>query len=65
MDITENAIDLIAKEGNDERYGARPIRRYIQKEIENPMATMYLKGEITSGSKIKIDEINQKITVVI
>lgn len=65
VDITENAIDLIAKEGNDERYGARPIRRYIQKEIENPMATMYLKGEITSGSKIKIDEINQKITVVI
>ena len=65
VDITENAIDLIAKEGNDERYGTRPIRRYIQKEIENPMATMYLKGEITSGSKIKIDEINQKITVVI
>lgn len=65
VEITESAIDLIAKEGNDERYGARPIRRYIQREIENPMATMYLKGEITSGSKIKIDEINKKIAVVI
>lgn len=42
---TEDAVNLIAKESYDPIYGARPIRRYIQKEVETPLAVKIIDGE--------------------
>ncbi|MBP87387.1 MAG: ATP-dependent chaperone ClpB [Planctomycetaceae bacterium] len=53
--ITEAAEDLIATEGYDPAYGARPLKRVVQQRIQNPLATELLKGTISAGSKLTID----------
>jgi ATP-dependent Clp protease ATP-binding subunit ClpC len=52
--ITEKGIEKIASDGYDPEYGARPLRRSIQKNIENLMSEELLKGTISKGEKIKI-----------
>lgn len=48
------ALDAIVKDGYDEEFGARPLRRYIQDKIEDVIAKKILSGEINRGDKIKI-----------
>ena len=55
MHITEAAIDHIAEEGYDPAFGARPLKRVIQREIQNPLATELLKGNIAEGGSVSID----------
>jgi hypothetical protein len=45
----------VAKEGYDPTYGARPLRRAIQREIENPLARRILGGEFVAGDTLRID----------
>ncbi|MCR8969902.1 ATP-dependent Clp protease ATP-binding subunit [Facklamia sp. 7083-14-GEN3] len=52
--ITDTAIDIIAKAGFDPEYGARPIRRAIQKQIEDELSEMLLNGDIALGDNITI-----------
>ncbi|EFR30569.1 ATP-dependent Clp protease ATP-binding subunit [Eremococcus coleocola] len=52
--ITDTAVDIIAEAGFDPEYGARPIRRAIQKQIEDSLSEMLLKGEIELGDAITI-----------
>lgn len=52
--ITEKAIEKIANEGFDPEYGARPLRRSIQKNIEDLLSEELLKGTIAKGQKVKI-----------
>ncbi|MGY4105191.1 ATP-dependent Clp protease ATP-binding subunit [Ignavigranum ruoffiae] len=52
--VTQTAVDIIAKAGFDPEYGARPIRRAIQKQIEDVLSEMMLKGEIALGDKVTI-----------
>lgn len=52
--LTDKAIDKIAKEGFDPEYGARPLRRSIQKNIEDLLSEELLKGTIEKGQKVKI-----------
>ena len=49
LEMDEDAIDLIAKEGFDLEYGARPLKRSIQKELENELSELILQGTIKSG----------------
>ena len=53
--VTEAARDQIANEGYDPSYGARPLKRVIQQRLQNQLATEILKGNIESGSGVKID----------
>jgi ATP-dependent Clp protease ATP-binding subunit ClpC len=53
--ITKSARDYIIDKGYDEKYGARPLRRTIQREIEDPLANEILKGIFKEGSKILVD----------
>jgi hypothetical protein len=46
---------VIVREGTDPAYGARPLKRTIQRLVENPLARALLKGEFTPGDTIKID----------
>lgn len=52
--LTDKAIEKIANEGFDPEYGARPLRRSIQKNIEDLMSEELLKGTISFGQKVKI-----------
>ncbi len=55
LHVTEAAIDTIADEGYDPLYGARPLKRVIQNEIQNPLATALLRNSYPEGSIVKVD----------
>jgi ATP-dependent Clp protease ATP-binding subunit ClpB len=60
--LTEKALSLLAKVGYDPVYGARPLKRAIQKYLENPLSMLILKGDIREGTEIHIDESNGVLT---
>jgi ATP-dependent Clp protease ATP-binding subunit ClpB len=55
MEITDEALDLLATAGFDPVYGARPLKRAIQQQIENPLAQKILSGDFSSGETVNID----------
>jgi len=55
IDITEAAKSWLAKEGYDPVYGARPLRRAIERYVENPLSTKVLSGEFKEGDTIVVD----------
>jgi ATP-dependent Clp protease ATP-binding subunit ClpB len=55
MEITDEALDMLAKAGFDPVYGARPLKRAIQQQIENPLAQKILSGGFSSGETVNID----------
>ena len=55
INITDKALDEIVKEGFDKIYGARPLKRFIQKEIETPLAREIIKGNVKEKSVVNID----------
>jgi len=61
--LTDEAKKLIAKRGYDPVYGARPLKRLIQQEIETPIARKIISGDYTDGSTVKIKADGDKITL--
>ena len=61
--ISEEAKEIILKQGYDSKYGARPLRKTIQKLIENPLTDNYLKGKYKEGSTINVYADGDKIIV--
>jgi ATP-dependent Clp protease ATP-binding subunit ClpB len=55
IELTDAARKQLASDGYDPLYGARPLKRLIQREIENPLARRLLAGEIHDGQKIEVD----------
>ena len=55
LEFSDAAMDLIGEAGFDPVYGARPLKRAIQNEIENPLAQKILSGGYVGGDTIKID----------
>ena len=55
LDISDKAKELLAKEGFDPAYGARPLKRVIQNEIQNTLAMKILNGDIKEGDRVKVD----------
>jgi ATP-dependent Clp protease ATP-binding subunit ClpB len=55
LEVTDAARALVAREGFDPQYGARPLRRAIQRSIENPLAKQLLAGEFKAGDTVRID----------
>lgn len=64
LEVTEKAKDILVKEGFDQEYGARPMRRLIQREIENLISDKIISGEIKEGGKIVVDVEKGKLRVV-
>ena len=54
LKISKGAKDIILNQGYDPKYGARPLRRSLERLIENPVAEMILKGELQEGDIIKV-----------
>ncbi len=63
--ITPEAKALILKEGYDPKYGARPLRRTIEKLVQNPIAEMVLRGNVPKHSKLLADVSDGKIEIKI
>jgi ATP-dependent Clp protease ATP-binding subunit ClpC len=67
LELSEQAKDFIASKGFDVQYGARPLKRAIQKYLEDEMAEVIIQASISEGDVIKVeyDESNQKLTTKI
>ena len=55
LDLTESAIDYLADVGYDPDYGARPLKRAIQKELQDKLALSILQGDIHDGDRIEVN----------
>ncbi|QYJ81614.1 MULTISPECIES: ATP-dependent chaperone ClpB [Shewanella] len=55
LEVSDDALALIAQAGFDPVYGARPLKRALQQEVENPLAQKLLSGELLPGAPIKVD----------
>lgn len=64
-EYTDAALELISERGYDPVFGARPLRRYIQSDVETLIARKIISEDIAPGSVLKVDAENGKITVVI
>ncbi|MGM7703631.1 ATP-dependent protease ATP-binding subunit ClpC [Pseudalkalibacillus sp. Hm43] len=63
IELTNAALDKIADEGYDPDYGARPLRRALQRQIEDRLSEELLRGTIAKGQTVKIDVENNDFTV--
>ena len=62
ISLTDKAKEFLAKQGYDPVYGARPLKRVIQRNIQNPLALKILEGEFEEGNKILIDADGSSMT---
>ncbi len=63
IEVTDEAKDYLAKEGYSEAYGARPLRRVIQKKVEDVLAEEILSGNYKPNDKLKMDYRDDKIII--
>jgi len=55
LELTENAKDFLANAGFDPAYGARPLKRAIQRLIQDPLAVKILDGTVKEGDNVRVD----------
>ena len=60
LDITPAVIEVLLREGYDPAYGARPLRRTIQRLIQDPLAMQILEGKVLPGDRVRVDRDAQK-----
>jgi ATP-dependent Clp protease ATP-binding subunit ClpA len=65
MEVSEEVKALILNEGFDDKYGARPLRRTIQKLIEDEIAELYIRKKLVTGCTMKFMLENQKVKVTV
>ena len=56
LDLTDAARAWLGRVGYDPVYGARPLKRAVQRYLQDPLADLILRGEVPDGSTVKIDE---------
>jgi ATP-dependent Clp protease ATP-binding subunit ClpB len=61
----ENAMDLLAEKGYDPVYGARPLKRVIQRELETPISRMLIGGEVAEGKSVGITADGEKLRFIV
>ena len=59
--MKEKAKEFIISKGTDLKFGARPLRRAIQRYVEDEISDMILKGDVLNGQTIKINVANDKL----
>jgi len=65
IELTDKAKDFIADKGYDAKYGARPLKRSIQKYLEDPLAEQIIQHEIGDGDKLVVDYDTKKEEIII
>jgi len=54
LDLDQDALDWLANEGYDPVYGARPLKRVIQRSLQNPLASLLLEGAVHEGEQVHV-----------
>lgn len=62
IQLTERAKEWLANQGFDEDFGARPLKRALQRYVESPLSVKLLKGTFNDGDYILIDEEDGELT---
>ena len=55
IQLTDAAREWLSSEGYDPKFGARPLRRTLQKRVESPLSIMLLRGEFEAGDTVEVD----------
>jgi ATP-dependent Clp protease ATP-binding subunit ClpB len=63
LEITPAALDLVARSGYDPVYGARPLKRFLQREVETRLARELIAGDIPEGSTLTVDAADRSIVL--
>ena len=63
LNVTDGAIELLAEHGYDPNYGARPLRRTIQTELEDRLAECMLDGSVKAGDTVNVTAEDGKLAV--
>lgn len=63
LDLDEAAIAWLAEQGYDPVYGARPLKRVIQKSLQNPLASAILQGEVADGATVRVSAEDAHLTI--
>ena len=64
LDLSDAATEWLANKGYDPAYGARPLKRVIQKHVQDPLAEKILAGEVLDGQTIKVDVADGELSFV-
>jgi ATP-dependent Clp protease ATP-binding subunit ClpB len=56
LELTDGARAWLGRVGYDPVYGARPLKRAVQKYLQDPLADMILRGEVPDGAKVTVEE---------
>jgi ATP-dependent Clp protease ATP-binding subunit ClpB len=62
LDLAPSARDWLAEKGWDPAYGARPLKRVIQRSVQDPLAEMILAGDVRDGEMVKIATAHDSLT---
>ncbi len=62
IELTNAALDVLIEEGYDPAYGARPLKRVIQRRIVDPLALQLIQGDITDGDHVVVDAVDGELT---
>ncbi len=65
LELTDTAKSWLAKEGYDPQYGARPLRRAIERFVENPMSLKILRGDFKEGDRVLVDVKKESLTFTV
>jgi ATP-dependent Clp protease ATP-binding subunit ClpB len=63
LDIDRAALEWLAAEGYDSSYGARPLKRVIQRSLQNPLASLILEGTLHDGDAVHVSADRQGLTI--
>ena len=55
LELSEEALDYLAQQGYDPAYGARPLKRLIQKELQDRIALSLLRGDVSDGDTVRVE----------
>ncbi|WP_341793204.1 MULTISPECIES: ATP-dependent chaperone ClpB [unclassified Rickettsia] len=65
LEFDESALNYLAEKGYDPMFGARPLKRLIQRELQNNLAKMILSGEVSGGMAVKVTVENNELSIVL
>ncbi|MFY8197077.1 MAG: hypothetical protein ACOVKV_18565, partial [Novosphingobium sp.] len=65
LDLTDAALRWLGRVGYDPVYGARPLKRAVQRYLQDPLAEMLLEGQLPDGSTLAIDEGDGRLAMTI
>ena len=63
LQADDDAVAALAKDGFDPRYGARPLRRYVQHTVETMLSKRLLRGDVTPGQTVTVDAENGELVM--